>query len=147
MELPKTEERVPQHTSTTYNARIAERTRESVAWHAAHPGAIPARLDALDREWDVERTLEANAATVSMLGVLLGATVDRRFFFLPGVVGAFLLQHALQGWCPPVPVIRRLGVRTAGEIDAERDALERIARREETDDALAYPGAPVPAPG
>jgi hypothetical protein len=46
---------------------------------------------------------------VSLAGVLLGALVDRRFFVIPGLVAGFLLQHALQGWCPPVPVFRRLG--------------------------------------
>jgi hypothetical protein len=37
----------------------------------------------------------------------------------------FLLQHGLQGWCPPLPVLRRLGVRTQREIDAEKYALMR----------------------
>jgi hypothetical protein len=32
----------------------------------------------------------------------------------------FLLQHALQGWCPPVPLLRQLGFRTSYEIEEER---------------------------
>ncbi len=43
------------------------------------------------------------------------------------VVAAFLLQHALQGWCPPLPLLRRLGIRTAAEIHDEIIAL-RILR-------------------
>jgi hypothetical protein len=39
-------------------------------------------------------------------------------------VAGFLLQHAVQGWCPPVPVFRRLGFRTQTEIDYERYALK-----------------------
>ena len=39
---------------------------------------------------------------------------------------AFLFQHALQGWCPPVPVLRRLGFRTVYEIDRERFSLKAI---------------------
>ena len=31
-------------------------------------------------------------------------------WFSVGVL-AFLLQHALQGWCPPMPVFRWLGFR------------------------------------
>ena len=38
----------------------------------------------------------------------------------------FLLQHALQGWCPPLPLLRRLGVRTQAEIERERYALKAI---------------------
>ena len=43
---------------------------------------------------------------------------------LPGIVLPFLFQHAVQGWCPPVPVLRRLGVRTREEIDREKYALK-----------------------
>jgi hypothetical protein len=52
--------------------------------------------------------------------------VDRRFFVLPAVVAGFLLQHAVQGWCPPLPLFRRSGVRTAAEIGNERYALKAI---------------------
>ncbi len=31
---------------------------------------------------------------------------------------------AVQEWCPPVPVFRRLGVRTCQEIDEEKYALK-----------------------
>jgi hypothetical protein len=88
--------------------------------------AIDRRLAELDREWDIERTLEANAATAVLIGSALGALVDRRFFAFPAVVAGFLLQHAVQGWCPPLPLFRRAGVRTASEIDYERYALKAI---------------------
>lgn len=52
--------------------------------------------------------------------------VDRRFALVPLVVGGFLLQHALQGWCPPLPIFRRYGVRTQTEIDYERYALKAV---------------------
>lgn len=81
------------------------------------------RIDALEREWDVERILEVNASTLALTGLVLGLTVNRRWFLLPGVVLPFLLQHGLQGWCPPLPILRRLGVRTRGEIDREKFAL------------------------
>lgn len=126
MQLPKTTERVARHTAPGVNERIATRTRESVWELAGRPGDIPARLDALDREWDVERALEANAASIALAGVALGATVDRRFFAVPAIVAGFLLQHAVQGWCPPVPVLRRLGFRTQSEIERERCALKAL---------------------
>jgi hypothetical protein len=125
--LPSTVERVPQHTREAYNQAIRRRTEEDVARvAAAGPAAIDRRLAELDREWDIERTLEANAATVSLIGSALGFAVDRRFFALPVAVAGFLLQHALQGWCPPVPLFRHLGFRTAAEIDHERYALKAL---------------------
>ena len=125
--LTATTTRVPEHTPSEYNDAIRRATDENVVrLAAAGPGAISGRLQELDHEWDIERTLEANAASLTLAGVLLGAAVDRRFFILPGVVAGFLLQHALQGWCPPVPFFRRRGVRTASEIDHERYALKYL---------------------
>jgi len=68
--------------------------------------------------------LEANAASFALAGLTLGLGVDRKFLVLSVGVLAFLLQHALQGWCPPVPLFRRLGIRTQREIDTERMALK-----------------------
>lgn len=123
--IASTRDRVPLHTSDCVNAEIRRRTEENVARHmAAGAAAIDERLRELDREWDIERMLEANAATACLVGVTLGALKDRRFFLMPAIVAGFLLQHAVQGWCPPMPILRRLGFRTANEIDYERYALK-----------------------
>ena len=74
----------------------------------------------------VERAIEANAATIALAGLALAALVDRRFIAVPAMVGGFLLQHALQGWCPPIPVLRRLGFRTPAEICEERCGLKML---------------------
>ncbi|BFN29335.1 hypothetical protein PSCT_01319 [Pseudomonas sp. SCT] len=126
MALPSTVNRVPAHTAEHVNQQIRRRTERSVEYYRQHPQQIGRRLRELEREWDIERTLEANAATLVVAGAVLGLTVDRKFLGIPLVVGGFLLQHALQGWCPPLPVFRRLGLRTAAEIQAERSALEAI---------------------
>ncbi|HWP59414.1 MAG TPA: YgaP-like transmembrane domain [Candidatus Acidoferrales bacterium] len=125
--LPATTYRVTRQSPDAINERIRRRTAENIArYSSAGPDAIRRRLDELDHEWDIERALQANAASVSLLGLALGALVDRRWFMLPAFVAGFLLQHALQGWCPPVAVFRRLGVRTASEVDCERYALKAL---------------------
>ena len=124
--IPNTTERVPRHTDEAVNRRIEAELNASVRWRARHPQAIGKRLRELDEEWDIERTLEANAATLALVGTVLGATADRRWLLLPAAVTAFLLQHAVQGWCPPLPVLRRLGFRTSREIDVERNALKAL---------------------
>ena len=124
---PSAVSRVPAHTDAAANEVIRQRTEETIArYRKAGPAAISQRLRELDAEWDIERTLEANAATASLIGLTLGATVDRRWYLFPAVVAGFLLQHALQGWCPPLPVFRRLGIRTSYEIDYERYALKAL---------------------
>lgn len=125
--IPATTTRVSEQTADRINEDIRQQTERNIACYAASgPDAIRRRLAELDHEWDIERTLEANAATAALVGLTLGATVNRRWFLLPAVVAGFLLQHAIQGWCPPLPIFRRLGYRTQSEIDEERYALKAL---------------------
>jgi hypothetical protein len=125
--IPGTRERVENASDDEINDRIQRETEERVR-ELSGMGVkdITQRLEELEHEWDVERVLEANAATLSVTGCLLGAAVDRRFFWLPAVVGTFLVQHAVQGWCPPLPILRRMGIRTNKEINYERIALKAV---------------------
>jgi hypothetical protein len=125
--LPSTAERVRRHTSHALNDQIRDQTEDNVARCAASgPMAIERRLAELDREWDIERCVETMAPTFSLLGLALGVTVNKKWLVVPAIVQAFFLQHALQGWCPPIPVLRRLGVRTMDEINQERYALKAL---------------------
>lgn len=124
--MASTASRVKRHTSHEVNEWIRKETEDRLSYYEAHPHEIESRLQQLDQEWDVERTLEANASTLAFTGVMLAATVDRRWLALPAVVTAFLFQHAVQGWCPPLPILRRLGFRTAEEIGQERYALKAL---------------------
>ena len=139
--MQSTSNRVPDHTAEEINRRIERETEIRLSYYAANPGEIGARLVALDEEWDIERALEANAASLALAGVALGAAVDRRWLVLPALVTAFLLQHAMQGWCPPLPVLRRMGFRTAAEIGRERYALKALRgdfdRMAEAEDKLS----------
>jgi len=44
------------------------------------------------------------------------------------MVGLCLLVHAMQGWCPILPLIRKKGVRTENEINNERTALKILRK-------------------
>ena len=125
--LATTAARVTSNTDPEINADIRRRMEARVAGlRSAGSAAIEARLRELDREWDIERCLETGAASLTLLGSLLGIARSRAWMLLPAGVAAFLLQHAVQGWCPPLPVFRRLGVRTADEINEEREKLKRL---------------------
>jgi hypothetical protein len=95
--------------------------------------AIENRIKELDKEWDVNRILDLNAATLSFTGVILSATVSKKWLWLPGIVTGFLLQHAIQGWCPPIALFRQLGARSRQEIDREKYALRDILRSKGVD--------------
>ena len=123
--IATTAERVSSNTSPDINAWIWRQTEEQMRQVAsAGRDAIERRLQELDEEWDIERYVETLAPTFTLLGLTLGLTRDRRWLLLPFVVQTFFLQHALQGWCPPIPVLRRLGIRTMQEIERERCCLK-----------------------
>jgi len=106
--------------------RLDGALRERIAQAQAGGGApVSERLTELDAEWDIERLLIVNAATLASIGVVRGL-VRRRPPILPLVVTGFLLQHGIQGWCPPLALFRRWGVRTRREIDLERYALKLV---------------------
>lgn len=114
--------------SAEVNQEIDQQTRENLQNYRYRLSneQISERIEELNKEWDIDRTLMANASTLSLIGVLLGATVNRKWFVVPGVVTSFLLWHAIQGWCPPLPIFRKLGYRSRKEIDAEKYALKAL---------------------
>jgi len=124
--IAKTVTRVPEHTPGHLNDRILRKTKDDIARYGKDAATIAKRLEQLDHEWDIERTLEANASILVVLGILLGALVNPWFYVVPFLVGSFLLQHAIQGWCPPLRLFRRIGFRTPAEIASEHYALRSM---------------------
>jgi hypothetical protein len=117
--------RVENNTPNALNQRVHKRTVESLRQALdGGPRAIEQRLEELDGEWDIERALQVGAASLVLTGIGLSLTTDRRWLGLSGVVAGFLIQHAVQGWCPPLPLFRALGFRTMREIEHERNALK-----------------------
>lgn len=112
-------DRVRRSTASYLNEQIDRQTDRNIQSYVNSSHAtIRKRIRELDSEWDVERVLEANAATLALAGLAL-----------PAVVMTFLLQHSLHGWCPPLPLLRRLGIRTRKEIDREKYELIALMKR------------------
>jgi len=119
------DDRVRRVTSSRLNREIDRQTDRNIRRYiGANRETIIDRMHQLDKEWDIERVLEVRASALALTGLVLGLTVNKRWFAVPGIILAFLLQHGLQGWCPPIPILRRHGVRTRGEIDREKYALK-----------------------
>jgi hypothetical protein len=121
-------DRVRANTVPEVNQRIDEQIERNIRHYSGQTKEeIYRRIRELDQEWDFERVLETMASSVSLTGVVLGSLVDRRWYLLPTAVLSFLLLHAIQGWCPPLPILRGLGIRTREEIARERYALKALA--------------------
>jgi hypothetical protein len=117
--------RVRKNTSREKNREIDQKVLDSMLIYKDRSAEdITCRLEELKKEWDIEKTLEVNASAFALTGIILGTLVSKKWFLLPGIVSGFLLQHGLQGWCPPLPLFRAMGIRSRQEIDEEIYALK-----------------------
>jgi hypothetical protein len=123
-------DRVRKSSSGRNTRKIDAKTQENIDHYSSLSRAdIVQRILQLNREWDTERSLQLLSASNVLTGLILGLTVNKKWFLLSGISAAFLVQHSLQGWCPPLPLLRKFGIRTANEINEEKNAL--LARLEE----------------
>lgn len=127
MQQHQSANRVRRHTAPYVNRRIDLQIEKNIQYYAAQPAeVISHRIEELDAEWDIERALETNAATLALTGLLFGIIDSRKWLTVPLGVLSFLLLHGVSGWCPPVAVLRRAGVRTREEIEREKFALKYL---------------------
>jgi hypothetical protein len=123
----KSNGRVRKNTNENINQRIDQEISARVRFLSlGDKKDIDKRLNELNTEWDIEKTLEVNASVIALTGIITAAIFNKKWLILPGIVTAFLLQHGIQGWCPPLPVFRRMGIRTKAEIDKEKMTLKAI---------------------
>ena len=107
-----------------FDSEAQSRLREAA--DSASSDELSTRIIKLDYEWDFDRTLEAEASVMGLVGLALGLALDKRLLVVPALVGAMLLLHATHGWYPLLPLFRRVGVRTQDEIDRERYGLKAL---------------------
>ena len=118
---------VRDNTAPAVNRRIEDEMRARILLYASKtPTEISQRIDELEEEWDIERWLECNASGLALGGLALSFVGGKKWLLLPAFVLPMLFYHAVSGWCPPLPLFRRLGVRTRREIDAEIYALRLL---------------------
>lgn len=116
-------DRVRQFSHPSLNQRIDEGIEARVARAQDEtPARVRARLERLEREWDVDQIIQGKTAALVNLGLAL-AHRDRRGYWVAGLGFASLLSHSLIGWSPSLSLLRRLGFRTRREIDREKFAL------------------------
>lgn len=120
-------DRVRANTPPEINKAMDTEIAASVRFYASKTDyEISRRIKELDLEWDIGRYIEFRASTIFLTGILFGLKKSKKWFILPAIASVFLLQYAIQGWCPPVSILRRLGIRTRQEIDVEKHLLETL---------------------
>lgn len=124
--MERSPDRARRHTARSVLRRIDDDTLDHLMEVGQKPETASRRLEALDREWDIDRTIEAEAATMGLIGLALGAFVRPAFLAMPATVGAAVFLFGTRGIYPLLPIFRRLGIRTAREIERERYAVKAL---------------------
>lgn len=125
--FPPTTIKVKLNTDDGINNEIERKTAHNInKYDRKTEEEIGRRIKELNYEWDTERVLELNFASIVLISSLLGLLGNKKWMALSGITSVFMIQHSLQGWCPPLPIIRRIGIRTAEEITKEKDALRKL---------------------
>lgn len=120
-------DRIREHSDPVDNERVDREIEEHLREYAGKTrDEITKRIDELEDEWDIERVINANSAAFSVLGLVLGTAVNRRWLLLPAFIAGFIAQYAVTGWSLQTSLFRRLGFRTREEIDRERYALKAL---------------------
>eukprot|EP00762_Andalucia_godoyi_P005999 ANDGO_00085.mRNA.1 hypothetical protein ACA1_197720 len=119
------------YASTKLNQKLDENLAESIRAYIDHSfEEITQRIEVLNKEWGMERLLELSASaliTVALASLLFtsrGSLLKK--LILPVSASAFLMQHAIQGWCPPFSVLRAFGVRPSAQIFSEKIIMKLL---------------------
>lgn len=116
-------ERLIARTPEAVNERLRARAAMRIADAAdGDPAAREAAARRLEKEWDVERALQAGAAGLSLFA-LAAAAAGRRRWAAAGLLGPALL---LGGGSLAGELLRCVGLRTAMEIEEEAAALRDL---------------------
>lgn len=86
---------------------------------------ITRRLAELDEEWDIERILQVKVAALTIAGVILGITINKKWLSLP-LAASVIALGAEAKMNKPIPLLQKLGLRTRVEIEKEKYALKAI---------------------
>lgn len=121
-------DRVKDATPESINEKIeSEMWRRVASYGNKSDAEISTQIEKLNKEWDIERYLGVNMSSLAITGLATAAiSKNKRWNILPAIVLGFFFQHAVQGWCPPLPILRSLNIRTRKEIEQEKYALKLI---------------------
>jgi hypothetical protein len=122
-----TTDRARRHTAAEVLRRIDDDTFGALLDNGdGSPAEVRQRLAELDHAWDLDRMIEVEASLVGLMGLALGARIDRRFLGLSVLASGGVFLYATRGFYPLLPLFRRLGIRTSREISRERYALKAL---------------------
>lgn len=87
---------------------------------------IEYRLFELDNEMDLETYLHAQSTSLTLAGLILSLSVNKKWLLLPLATSLLSLANLTQRRKNSISFLRKLGFRTRDEIEKEKYALKAI---------------------
>lgn len=87
---------------------------------------ITERINQLDQEWDLDRTLVALLSGGASIFSLLGATKRQKWAYFPSILLSILTLHSFKRWSFIGLLLRRFNIRSKDEISSEKYALKTL---------------------
>jgi hypothetical protein len=109
-----------------HSTRVELEIQDNLNQYYHDQDKIETRLQQLDEELDVESYLQSQCAALSIAGVLLGVSKNKKWLALSLASSLLLIANAARGGARPFAFFRNLGFRTRAEIEKERYALKAI---------------------
>ena len=88
--------------------------------------SIDFRLFELENEVDIEIYMQAESTSLTIAGIILSLTVNKKWLVLPLAASIVSLVNIARGRNNPLTIFRKLGFRTRAEIEKEKYALKAI---------------------
>jgi hypothetical protein len=112
--------------STESNEDISQDLINRISkYYNSTPEAITKRLQELENEWDIEKTVQMNVSTMAIAGIILGTLFSKRWFLLSGIAAGIMFLNGI-GAKQPSQFLKSVGVRTRQEIDDEIYGLKAL---------------------
>lgn len=125
-------DRIRANTRAAVNELIDLKVVDNIHFYLnRRPDKLDERIDELSAESDVEQIIFHGTARLIIASAALGLVLNRRFWLVALALSGMLVQLSWQGWCLPLPLLRRAGWRSRQEIDAEKNALLAAQQEQE----------------
>ena len=121
-------ENLEQETDITleHSTEVEKEIQDKINHYYHDQEEITGRLAELDEEWDIQRVVQLEGTALTIAGVILGLTVNKKWLALSLGASVILLNAIAKNWTTPMPILRKFGFRTRVEIEKEKYALKAI---------------------
>nr|WKN34993.1 hypothetical protein K4G66_21690 [Tunicatimonas sp. TK19036] len=110
----------------TVNPKYDKQINRRLLYYAHHPQFIEHRIQQLEKETSVEQVVEVGSVSLSLIGLILGASGNKRWLLLSVLAAGLLFLKNEKRSTVLTSQLQAQGYRTNNEISHERNVLRAL---------------------